>query len=190
MLGKCCDDAISLESLENNPVGCQSPGDTPPLGTELQHCCLPAPHTGALFSCRYLGTGSSSETHPASQLLGGQIHIPSSSPPCKAQALFSILSNMQAWPNHPGDTMEGGSKHSCTAPSFQTAFSTNIRLISSPSLKRTGTHATVKPSQGYLHSPSVLSLQSFIQTPGLGRTFHLLPWIAQHRPCSMGHHLL
>lgn len=34
MLGKLCDSATSLESLENNTVGCQSHGDTPLLGTE------------------------------------------------------------------------------------------------------------------------------------------------------------
>lgn len=135
MPGKRCGDVTSLESLENNSVGCQSHGDTPLLGTELRHCWLPAlhtSHTGALFSSHYLRIWSSCENHLPFQLLL-RINPPSLfSPSLQGSNTHSSQegTNIQARPKHPGETMEGGSKHlsimhfpgSCMAPPFKTAF--------------------------------------------------------------------
>lgn len=48
-------------------------------------------------------------------------------------------------------------------------FKPSTRLISSPSLKRTGTHATVKPSQGYLHRPQYPELAVLYPDPRSGK---------------------
>lgn len=73
--------------------------------------------------------------------------------------------------------MQGDSKHlsivrfpgSWIAPSFKRFFKPSIRLISSPPLKRTGTHTTVKPSQGYLHRPQYPELAVLYPDPSTGK---------------------